>query len=306
MRRRRPFPNADGEVFAAVIRAYMTTSPKWTLPPPKGYSDATKDSWRRQLNLAARPEVLGSVPISELRPSLVQAFLDALADRPGKAEKALSALKQLEKWACVRDRIPHPFTTGCEVEGSDGGHIPWTDAQVALAEQHATSDLARVVTLAVNTGQRGSDLVKMRWSEIETITGRPGINVTQRKTGKKLWVPFTQELMVAAERWERRPGFILLNKDKPWTRNALSTAWGRHRDDNEKLKPLSGLVLHGLRATACVRLNHAGANELQISDMIGMSLEMVKRYLRFSVQTENALAAVGHLDAKLLAFKSLK
>jgi hypothetical protein len=98
----------------------------------------------------------------------------------------------------------------------------------------------------------------------------------------------------------------LLNKDKPWTRNALSTAWGRERDGNENLRPLSSLVLHGLRATACVRLNHAGANPLQISDMIGMSLEMVKRYLRFSVQKENALAAVGHLDAKLLAFKSLK
>jgi hypothetical protein len=40
----------------------------------------------------------------------------------------------------------------------------------------------------------------------------------------------------------------------------------------------------------------AGANTRQIADMVGMSEPIVGRYCRFSVQRENASAAVLHLD----------
>jgi predicted transcriptional regulator len=60
----------------------------------------------------------------------------------------------------------------------------------------------------------------------------------------------------------------------------------------------AGLVLHGLRATAVVRLRRAGATTGQIAGMVGMSENMVNRYCRFSVQRENALAAVHYLDVR--------
>lgn len=306
---RKPFRKFKPGTFAAVIRDYMATAPKWVQPPPQGYSEATKDAWRRELNLAGRAEILGAVSVEDMRPSLVQAFLDGLADRPGKQANALTALRRLEKWAFVRERLPFPITLGCEVDGPQGGHVPWSDEHVALAEAHARQDLSRVITMAANTGQRESDLVRMRWTDIEHIDGRPGINVTQQKTGKQIWVPFTEALVRVIDTWQRRPGFILLNKwGEQHGANALSLAWGRHRDKVAELKPLAeaGLVLHGLRATACVRLNQAGANSRQISDMIGMSEGMVQHYLRFSVQKENAVAAVIHLDTKRAMSKSLK
>jgi integrase len=274
-------------------------SPKWLNPPPVGYSDATKDAWGRELRLAERPDILGALSIYEIRPALVQAFLDGIADRPGKQANAYGALKQLEKWAIVRDLLPYPIMTGVEVEGSNGGHVPWNDEHVDIAEHSARAELAKVITLGANTGQRGSDLVKMRWTDIETYKGRAGINVTQKKTGKRVWVPFTQPLLAAIDTWERRPGFILLSpKGAPWQRKALTAAWTYERETNPTLKPLNdaGLVLHGLRGTACVRLLRAGANTRQIADMIGMSEEMVAGYTRFSEQRENAMAAVLHLD----------
>jgi len=45
-----------------------------------------------------------------------------------------------------------------------------------------------------------------------------------------------------------------------------------------------------------VRLRRAGAAEGQIAAMVGMSVQMVTRYCRRSVQRENALAAVYYLD----------
>jgi len=293
MVRSRPFRAAkitEG-CFAAVIRAFIA-SPKF-----QNYSPATREVWGRELRLAERPDTLGAISVNIIRPALVQAFMDGMSDRPGKQAAALAALRQVERWAIVRDLLCQPITTGVEFTRSHDGHKPWTDEQVQLAETQARPELARVVTLAANTGQRGSDLVKMRWTDIEDYKGRAGINVVQVKTGKEIWVPITHELATAMAGWERRPGFILLRPTGiPWTRKALTWAWIVERDTNPALAPLAGLVLHGLRATACVRLLRAGANTRQIADMVGMSEQIVGRYCRFSVQRENASAAVVYLD----------
>jgi integrase len=297
MRQKRQFRaiKVTDQAFAVVVRAFMA-SPKF-----QGYSQSIKDNWGRELRLIAEnPDALGSVSVLIMRPALVQAYLDGMSTLPGKQEVAFKAIKQVERWAIVRDLLPNEITTGVEIVGSAGGHKPWRDEHVELAERYARRGFARIVTLAANTGQRGSDVVKMRWTDIETVGGRLGINVVQQKTGLALWIPFTQPLIATIESWERSPGFIVrrLTSGLPWTRKRLSSEWPIVRDSTPELKPLSelGLVLHGLRATACVRLSRAGATTRQIADWVGMSERMVGRYCRFSEQRENALAAVIHLD----------
>jgi integrase len=290
---RRRTGTIKGGTFAAVIRAYMM-SPKYD-----ALARSTRVSYGYLLRLAERPDTLGALPVDVIRPALVQAFLDGFADRPAQQKNAQTALKAVEKWAIVRDLLPYPITTGTEAPGGTGGFEPWTDEQVALAERCCRPHLSRVITLASNTGQRGSDLVKMRWSDIEEYDGRPGINVIQKKSGLVIWIPLTQELMRAIATWERRPTFILLKEDGlPFTRAQLSDQWLRERNTRPALAPLkeARLVLHGLRATAVVRLRRAGATTGQITGMVGMSENMVNRYCRFSVQRENALAAVHYLD----------
>jgi DNA-binding CsgD family transcriptional regulator len=77
---------------------------------------------------------------------------------------------------------------------------------------------------------------------------------------------------------------------------------------NRELEELkrAGLVLHGLRGHACVRLLRSGFNTRQISDWVGMSEPMVKNYTRFSDQKDNALAAVHLLDGTRLEQPSNK
>jgi integrase len=232
-----------GGTFAAVIRAYLS-SPKY-----EALAQSTRKSYGYLLGLAEQPETLGAYSVEVIRPALVQAFLDGLADRPAQQKNAQTALKAVERWAIVRDLLPYPITTGTEAPGGTGGYEPWTDEQVELAERCCRPHLARVITLGSNTGQRGSDLVKMAWSDIEEYDGRPGINVTQKKTGLKIWIPFTQELIRAIATWERRPTPILLKEDgQPFTREQLSDQWLRERDTRPALAPLkeAGLVLHGL------------------------------------------------------------
>ncbi len=280
--------------FAAVIHAYLASAKFAALGSSAQYS------YRHHLKIAGHPDTLGAIDVAVIRPALVQQFLDGYADKPGAQVNARKAIKAVERWALVRDLLPYPISIGTEViaPADDSGHRPWRDDQVALAEHHARADVARIVVLAANTGQRGSDLCRMRWSDIERVQGRPGINVVQRKTGFKLWIPFTEPLQAAMEGWDRRPGMILLRTSgEPWgNRKQLSMAWERERDRNPHLAPCTGLVLHGLRATAVVRLRRAGAPATLISDMVGLSVPMVERYCRLSNQQDNAMAAVHFLD----------
>lgn len=279
------------ESFAAVIRQFLVSEKFEQL------AASTQVNYRHNLSIAE--EAIGEVPVEELRPALVQAFLDGYGRRLAQQKCAQTALKSLEKWALVRDKLPFPITLGTEAPGGTGGHVPWSDEHVALAEQHAKPHLARAITLAANTGQRASDIIKMGPTDIDHYEGRPGINVIQVKTGLKIWIPMTQELMAAIGAWERRPGpFVLKEDGQPFSRPQLSNQWLRERDTNLALAVLkdAGLSMHGLRATAVVRLRRAGAGILQIADMVGMSPPMVTRYSRLSVQRENALAAVHYLD----------
>jgi integrase len=286
-------PRVTENCFAALVRAFKG-SPKFLSLRP-----ASQALLGRELDFACRPTLLGAVLVDEIRPALVQQYLDGWNDKPGKQAAALAAFKMLEKWAVVRDLLPRSITLGVETGKPTGGHIPWTDEQVRIAEQHARPDLARVITLGANTGQRGSDLVRMGWGDIESFRGRDGINVKQVKTGREVWCPILEPLAKAMATWERRPGpFLLTPWGLPWERQQLTEAWNYERRHNPALSDLRKLVLHGLRGHACVRLYGAGCTTKQVADMVGMSEPMVARYTRLSVQKENALAVVLKLEPR--------
>ena len=277
--------------FYALCQAYRA-SPKFA-----GLSAATQNLWARELEFACRPNCLGSIRISEIKPSDVQKYLDGWSDKPGKQAAAITALRALEKWAVVRDFLPKAITLGVETGHPTGSHIPWTDAHVLTAEQHARSDISRAITLGANTGQRISDLVRMCPTDIETFKGVGGINVVQLKTGRQIWIPLTDALAAAMETWPRSPGPFLRKLDgRIWIPHYLTCVWDLEKKRNPELSGHQDLVLHGLRGHACVRLSRQGLTDHQIGDLIGMSSYMVSRYTRLSAQKENALAAVVSLS----------
>lgn len=294
--------------FSQVIKDYLAS--------PQLEAKAESTRYRRRHELLLAEVSLGHFEVEQIRPALIQAHLDGLADFPGKQATAREALKALEKWAIVRDKLPYPITTGTEVIGSDGGHEPWPEAEINIAVANARPDLARVIWLAYQTGQRGSDIVKMRWSDIETDDGRTGINVTQKKTDIRLWIPFTQDFAAELSAWTKTPPFflVLAPDGRQFTRNRLSHDWTMERDTNPALSRHKemGLVLHGLRASAVIRLHKLGFTTLEISNLVGMSIPMVARYTRLAEKKKMNIASVERIEkltgsnVKTLQPKSLK
>ena len=304
-------PNARKRIapgtFAAVIREYLM-SDKFTKLAP-----STQRGYRIYLAQAEAPELLGAIDVNDIATPHVQAFLDRYSDRSGAMGQSLTALKACVRWGIRRGKLPPnvPVTYGCEVEKSDGGHVAWTDEQITLGLEHCSPQMARYIALQSGTGQRGSDVVKMQWSELVEKNGRMGIMVRQQKTFKKtklvLWVPFTPDLEAVFRTWERPTAaeqvadpnkrFIALKKDgRPWTRPQVTSCWAhfeRHRHPE-----LEALTLHGLRAAAVQRLLLAGANPSQVAWCVGMTVPMVQRDARSIAQPEHAEQAISFLDAK--------
>jgi len=130
--------------------------------------------------------------------------------------------------------------------------------------------------LARYTGQRVSDIVRLGPTDVD----EGGLSLRQKKTGVQPWCPIVPELEAEMATWEKRPGpFLLQDNSKPFTTNSFWKAFDEIRSAHTEL---DGAVWHGLRANAVIRLRQLGYSALQISDSIGMSVQMVERYCRYA------------------------
>lgn len=247
-------------------------------------TDGTQDQYKRALRIART--AWGKLPIKGVRPVHVQAIMDGLASTPGNANNFLSAMRAFSTWARVRDHIAQSITEGVKPYSKDKGHRPWTATQIQAAHDQLTGMIRRGVMLYIYTGQRGSDIVRLGWTDVD----EGGFGLAQRKTGREVWCPIVPELASEMATWEKRPGpFLLQESGKPFTRTRFSIHFAKVRNQTPILQ---GVTLHGLRCTAVIRLRRAGLSTGQIGDITGMSLAMIERYCRFADRKTGGQAAL--------------
>lgn len=270
------------DTIAALLDAYLTA------PAFLGLGEGTQDQYRRALKLAR--SAWGALPAKGLRPVHVRAVMDGLADQPGKANNFLGTMRALSAWARARDFVEHSLTEGVKPYPKVNGHKPWTDAQIACAHENFTGAVRRGVMLALYTGQRGSDVVRLGWTDVDD----GGFRLRQRKTKRGVWCPIVPELADEMATWEKRPGpFVTLPDGSVYERKLLSKHFAAARDEFPVMK---GTTLHGLRSTAVIRLRREGLSTGQIGDIIGMSLAMIERYCRFADQKTGGQAALLQIN----------
>jgi len=252
----------------------------------------TIDQYERALRTART--AWGDLPAKGLRPVHVQAIMDGLAGTPGKANNFLSAMRALSTWARVRDHIEHSLTEGVKPYAKDTGHKPWTPEQIETALAKLTGVIRRGVILYMFTGMRGSDAVRLGWTDMDD----GGFSLMTQKRKREVWCPIVPELAAEMATWEKRPGPFLLQEGgrangKRFTRKLFSTHFAEARD---KIPELAGVTLHGLRCTAVIRLRRSGLSTGQIGDIVGMSLPMIERYCRFADRKTSGQAALLTLN----------
>ena len=105
--------------------------------------------------------------------------------------------------------------------------------------------MRRGFMLYQHTGLRGSDVVRLGPTDVDTYQGRDAFALTTQKRKRDVWCPIMPALAAEMATWERRPGpYLLQQNGKPFTRKEFGRQFAEARDAIPELK---GLTLHGLR-----------------------------------------------------------
>ena len=219
----------------------------------------------------------GDLPLAALSDKRVRGefktWRDSFANTPRKADYAWTTLARIMSFAKDRGIIEtNPCERGGRLYVADRTEKLWGETEIAALLSAAPAEIELALILALWTGQRQGDLLRLPWSAYDGSH----IRLRQSKTGRRLTMPVGQPLKVLLERTDRRCPLILTNTfGRPWTSDGFRTSWGRACNKAS----VTGLTFHDLRGSAVVRLALAEATVPQIATFTGHSLKDVEAIL---------------------------
>jgi integrase len=126
--------------------------------------------------------------------------------------------------------------------------------------------------LALWTGQRQGDLLRLPWSAYDGST----IRLKQSKTGARVEIPVGAPLKAALDATTKRGPIILTSTEaRPWTPDGFRASWGKAC----KRAGIADVTFNDLRGTAVTRLALVGCSEAEIATITGHSLRDVRSIL---------------------------
>jgi integrase len=270
----------------------------------KAWDDLRPASKRAYAHFLTRLEAGGGDrPVAAMTRRDIYALLDQMSDTPVAANLMLAVLRSLLEYGVPRGyRDDNPAIGIKRLKVEDSGHRPWPEEGYRYVMEHAPTHFRRLAFLGRATGQRGSDLVKMRPVDLAA----DGINVRIGKLrDKPHFVPLTAAQMTEIRSWGIRDleFFLSTSTGKRFSRDYLTESWDKWRDGVALIRDLE-MSIHGLRATAILDRRNAGAEDGAIADEIGMSVKMVSRYLRFADKTASARASRDRRERKMAEFEN--
>lgn len=182
----------------------------------------------------------------------IYALMDRMKATPVSANYMLAVLRTLLEYGVQRGyRDDNPAIGVKRFKIDESGHSPWPDAGYSFVMEHAPTYLRRMAFLGRATGQRISDLVKMRPADLLD----DGVNLRIGKLrDKPHFVPLTAAQMTEIRSWGVRDlEFFIATPvtGKRCSSRYLNELWHRWRDE-DAAAPIRDLTMtiHGLRATA--------------------------------------------------------
>ncbi len=244
-------------------------------------------------------QAFGDLPLAALADRRVRGefktWRDTFAATPRTADYAWTTLARLMSFAKDRGTIAtNPCEKGGRLYAADRTDKFWGEPEIAALLAVASDQIKLALVLALWTGQRQGDLLRLPWSAYDGSR----IRLRQSKTGRRIVMPAGLPLKGLLDAADRRGPVILVNSHgRPWTSDGFRTSWAKACGR----AGVCGLTFHDLRGSAVVRLALAEATVPQIATFTGHSLKDVEaildaHYLGRDVQL--AEAAVLKLEAR--------
>jgi integrase len=260
----------DGRLLS-LLQAYQASEKFRQLAP------RTQGDYRRIIRLDIEPAFL-DFPLSGLTDrrtrDIFMDWRDKLAVKSRRqADYAWTVLARILSWSKDRGKITvNPCERGGRIYRGSRAEIVWSDEQEETFLGAAPAHLHLPLLLALWTGQRQGDLLRLPWSAYNGTH----IKLRQSKTGCRVVIPVGAPLKAALDATAKRSTLILVNSDgTPWTQDGFRASW---RKACAKAGVV-GVTFNDLRGTAVTRLALAGCTEAEIATITGHSLRDVRSIL---------------------------
>jgi integrase len=277
---------AEKHYHSHLIRSYSCTNTEKIYLP---WSRTNKQSWRHD-EFRSRPliEELGKRRLDQIGVIQIEAYkqkrLKAKTYRktllsPASVNRELELLSGIFTYALkCKILIPNPCQDVRRLdEDNERNRYLSRDEELRLMNQLTgrRAHLHSIVLLAIHSGMRKSELLNLRWPNVDFA--REIIHVMnsrrERTKGKKSrpipMNPVAREILLSlhAHNMSKHPAneFVFLN---PQTRKPIQEVKTAFTSALEDAK-IEDFVFHDLRRTAATRLGDLGANAYQIAAIMG-------------------------------------
>lgn len=274
--------------LAEIIRQYLKSPTYLNLKPStrEGYDFAIK----------AIETMFFDMPASKISaPGARTTFLewrDEIAEKhPRKADLYMSVLKRILWFGLDREMIErHPLERVEKISDGSRRDVIWTDEDIHTfrngglnldstskkdkwLKTPAPEPLVRAMMLAIWTGQRQGDLLKLTWKAYDGHS----IYLRQSKTGSHVRVKVSEELKSYLDNVKKSDAVTILTngQGQPWA-TGFKSSW---RKAVEKAG-IEGKTFHDLRGTFVTLAYRNGASIKEIAEVSGHSEKDAETIIR--------------------------
>lgn len=240
-------------------------------------AESTQKEYRRMLTKVEAK--FGDMPLAALEdPRVRQDFMAwrATVSRTSgdrEADNRLSVVSAMLSWAKENGRVFSNHVAGFRrLHSADRSELIWLPGHIEAFMKAAPVEMQRALILALHTGQRQGDLLRLTWGNYDGTN----ISLRQGKTGRRVDIPCTKALARMLDELDRDAAVILTTKTRlPWKARYFKAQW----EAASKAAGISNLHFHDIRGTAITMLAEAGCTTPQIAAITGHSLKTVTTIL---------------------------
>ena len=250
---------------------------------------STQREYKRMLTKAEAE--FGRMPIAALDDPRVRtdfmAWRAAVARTSGnrEADNRLSVISAMLTWGRANGLVMANHVAGFRrLHHVDRSELVWLPEHIEAFMSVAPIELQRALILALHTGQRQGDLLRLGWNNYDGTM----ITLRQGKSGRKVELPCTRALKTMLDGIDRESTLVLTTKTgRPWQARYFKKAWA----DASAEAGIADLHFHDLRGTAVTMLAEVGCTTPQIAAITGHSMTGVTGILDRYLARTRALAS---------------
>lgn len=252
-------------------------------------SHATSSCRREQMAFRSLTRLLGHLDANRLGPHEAYTYRrtrETESIAAGTVDYELRLLQQVFStarvlWEPAYSALPVPVVPGVKPRLASRPGVALGEPEITRLLTACAPELASVVTVALETGLRISELVALTASQIDFDKGL--ITIEQQKNGKRSVLPLAQKALRALKEGATRPeGRLFLRRNgQAWTDRLLR----EHFQAAVKSAGLPPCRFHDLRHTFATRLLERGVS-MHAVQQLGRwsSVVMLQRYGHYDVE----------------------